>query len=101
VHNNDNDIELPDVEPAAFMALLNFLYSDDVIIGPESVMTTLYTAKKYAVPALENACVDFLKKHLAPDNAFMLLTQVRYITYNSIRVSRRGYSTNRNWRRCV
>ena len=39
-------------------------------------MTTLYTAKKYAVPALEKHCVDFLKRNLSPDNAFMLLTQV-------------------------
>ena len=46
-------------------------------IGPETVMTTLYTAKKYAVPALEAHCVEFLKKNLRADNAFMLLTQVR------------------------
>ena len=58
------------------MALLKFLYSDEVQIGPETVMTTLYTAKKYAVPALEKHCVDFLKRHLCADNAFMLLTQV-------------------------
>ncbi|XP_063738160.1 BTB/POZ domain-containing protein 1-like isoform X2 [Eleginops maclovinus] len=71
------EIELPDVEPAAFLALLRFLYSDEVHIGPETVMTTLYTAKKYAVPALESRCVDFLTKHLRADNAFMLLTQAR------------------------
>ncbi|CAH1796570.1 unnamed protein product, partial [Owenia fusiformis] len=71
------EIELPDVEPSAFLALLRFLYSDEVQIGPETVMTTLYTAKKYAVPALERACVDFLKRNLSPDNAFMLLTQAR------------------------
>ena len=40
-------------------------------------MTTLYTAKKYAVPALEKHCVDFLKRNLSADNAFMLLTQAR------------------------
>lgn len=40
-------------------------------------MTTLYTAKKYAVPALEKACVDFLKKNLTSENAFLLLTQAR------------------------
>lgn len=72
-----SEVELPDVEPAAFLALLRFLYSDEVQIGPESVMTTLYTAKKYAVPALESACVEFLKKNLSADNAFMLLTQAR------------------------
>ena len=53
-----------------------FLYSDEVQIGPETVMTTLYSAKKYAVPALEAHCVEFLKKNLRADNAFMLLTQV-------------------------
>jgi len=53
-----------------------FLYSDEIQIGPETVMTTLYTAKKYAVPALEGHCVEFLTKHLRADNAFMLLTQV-------------------------
>jgi hypothetical protein len=72
----DEEIPLPDVEPASFLALLKFLYSDEVQIGPETVMTTLYTAKKYAVPALEKHCVDFLKRHLCADNAFMLLTQV-------------------------
>lgn len=41
-------------------------------------MTTLYTAKKYAVPALEGHCVEFLTKHLRADNAFMLLTQVTF-----------------------
>ena len=51
-------------------------FHEQVQIGPETVMTTLYTAKKYAVPALEKHCVDFLKRNLSPDNAFMLLTQV-------------------------
>ncbi|VDN01994.1 unnamed protein product [Thelazia callipaeda] len=68
-------IKLPDVEPSAFLALLKFLYTDEVSIEPETVMTTLYTAKKYAVPGMELACVDFLKRNLGADNAFMLLTQ--------------------------
>lgn len=75
--SNDNVIEIPDVEPAAFLALLRFLYCDEVLIDPETVMTTLYAAKKYSVPALEKACVDFLKRNLSSDNAFMLLTQAR------------------------
>jgi len=73
----ETEIALPDIEPAAFLSLLKFLYTDEVHIGPETVMTTLYTAKKYAVPALENQCVDFLKQNLSSDNAFMLLTQAR------------------------
>ena len=50
----EDEITIPDVEPAAFLSLLKFLYSDEVQIGPETVMTTLYTAKKYAVPACES-----------------------------------------------
>ncbi len=76
LRTTEDEIALPDVEPTSFLALLRFLYSDEVQIGPETVMTTLYTAKKYAVPALEKHCVDFLKRNLSADNAFMLLTQV-------------------------
>jgi hypothetical protein len=53
----ESDIELPDIEPSAFLAMLSFLYSDDAEIGPETVMTTLYTAKKYSIPALEQRLV--------------------------------------------
>ncbi len=38
---HDDEVELPDVEPAAFLTLLRFLYSDEVQIGPETVMTTV------------------------------------------------------------
>lgn len=72
-----SEIEVPDVEPAAFLAVLLFLYTDEIQIDPETVMTTLYTAKKYAVSALEKHCVDFLKSNLTSDNAFLLLTQAR------------------------
>ncbi|XP_019742074.1 BTB/POZ domain-containing protein 1 [Hippocampus comes] len=71
------EIELPDTDPAAFLSLLRFLYSDDVHIGPGTVMSTLNIAKKYAVPALATHCVEFVSKHLKADNAFMFLTQAR------------------------
>ncbi|XP_012272469.1 BTB/POZ domain-containing protein 1 [Orussus abietinus] len=72
-----SEIEVPDVEPAAFLAVLVFLYTDEIQIDPETVMTTLYTAKKYAVSPLEKHCVDFLRNNLTSDNAFLLLTQAR------------------------
>jgi len=72
-----NEIEIPDIEPVSFLSLLRFLYTDEVSIGPDTVMSTLYAAKKYAVPTLEQRCVDFLKSNLGPDNAFTLLSQAR------------------------
>ena len=75
--NSTTEIELPDVEPAAFRSMLRFLYTDEVRLGPDMVMQCLYTAKKYAVVALEMACVDYLKQNLCSDNAFTLLSQAR------------------------
>ena len=72
-----HEVEIPDIEPASFLSLLKFLYTDEVSIGPDTVMSTLYAAKKYAVPTLEQKCVDFLKRNLGPDNAFTLLSQAR------------------------
>ncbi|KAH9419557.1 BTB/POZ domain-containing protein 1 [Dermatophagoides pteronyssinus] len=77
IKDGSHEIELPDIEPEAFKALLRFLYLDEVDIDPETVMTTLYAAKKYEVLALEVECVNFLKANLNPENAFMLLTQAR------------------------
>ncbi len=75
MHSNDSIIEIPDVEPESFKHMLRYLYTDELHVGPDSVMSTLYVAKKYAVNTLEHSCVNFLKLNLRPDNAFMLLEQ--------------------------
>ncbi|KAL7295805.1 hypothetical protein TKK_0010855 [Trichogramma kaykai] len=74
---SSNEIEVPDVEPETFLAVLLFLYTDEISINPDTVMTTLYTAKKYAVSSLEKHCVDYLRSNLTTDNAFLLLAQAR------------------------
>lgn len=71
----NNEIEIPDVELEPFLKMLKYLYTDELCVEPDSVMTTLYVAKKYAVNALEKECVEFLKKNLRTENAFMLLQQ--------------------------
>jgi BTB/POZ domain-containing protein 1/2 len=70
-----NEIEIPDVELEPFLKMLKYLYTDELCVEPDSVMSTLYVAKKYAVECLEKECVDFLKKNLRTENAFMLLQQ--------------------------
>ena len=50
-------IDVPDVDPDAFMSLLKYLYCDEIDLTPDNVLATLYAAKKYLVPALANACV--------------------------------------------
>ncbi|XP_011500374.1 PREDICTED: BTB/POZ domain-containing protein 1 [Ceratosolen solmsi marchali] len=74
---SSNEIEVPDVESETFLAMLLFLYTDEISINPDTVMATLYTAKKYAVSSLEKHCVDYLKSNLTTDNACLLLAQAR------------------------
>lgn len=70
-------IEITDIEPDAFLNLMKFFYTDQVTLCPETVMATLYAAKKYAACVLEFACVDYLEKNLNGENACMLLAQAR------------------------
>lgn len=70
-------VEIPDVEPVAFAALLKFIYTDEIVVESDSVMSILYAAKKYAIPALEHECVEFLKDNIHSENVFMLLSQAR------------------------
>ena len=46
------EIVVPDVDPDAFLALLNYLYCDEIRLEPDNVLATLYAAKKYIVPHL-------------------------------------------------
>ncbi|XP_057374297.1 BTB/POZ domain-containing protein 6-B-like isoform X1 [Daphnia carinata] len=70
-------IEVPDVEPAAFLTLLKYLYCDEITLEADTVLSTLYVAKKYIVPHLCRACVLFLETSLTARNACLLLSQSR------------------------
>ncbi|CAJ0929686.1 unnamed protein product [Ranitomeya imitator] len=72
-----SEIHIPDVEPAAFLILLKYLYSDEIDLEADTVLATLYAAKKYIVPALAKACVNFLETSLEAKNACVLLSQSR------------------------
>ncbi|ELU04237.1 hypothetical protein CAPTEDRAFT_219878 [Capitella teleta] len=74
---NAKDVEIPEVEPVAFLNLLKYLYCDVVEPEPDSVLATLYVAKKYMVPHLARQCVQFLETSLTCKNACVLLSQSR------------------------
>ncbi|KAJ3607177.1 hypothetical protein NHX12_026690 [Muraenolepis orangiensis] len=71
------EIHIPDVEPAAFLIMLKYMYSDEIELEADTVLATLYAAKKYIVPALAKACVTFLETSLEAKNACVLLSQSR------------------------
>ncbi|XP_070579032.1 BTB/POZ domain-containing protein 3-like [Ptychodera flava] len=74
---NRSEIEIPDVEPQAFVTLLKYLYCDEIDLTADSVLSTLYASKKYIVPHLARACVCFLETSLSARNACIFLSQSR------------------------
>uniref|UniRef100_A0AAR2IKP9 BACK domain-containing protein n=1 Tax=Pygocentrus nattereri TaxID=42514 RepID=A0AAR2IKP9_PYGNA len=54
-----------------------YLYSDEIELEADTVLATLYAAKKYLVSPLARACVHFLETGLEARNACVLLWQSR------------------------
>ena len=44
--SSTDTIDVPDVDPDAFMSLLKYLYCDEIDLNPDNVLATLYAAKK-------------------------------------------------------
>ncbi|XP_055346609.1 BTB/POZ domain-containing protein 2-like isoform X2 [Paramacrobiotus metropolitanus] len=73
-----SDLRIPDIEPDSFRNLLRYLYTDDVTgINEDTVLSTLHAAKKYDVPQLKNACLQFMKQNIRCDNVFAVLEQAQ------------------------
>ena len=53
------------------------MYCDEIRLEPDTVLATLYAAKKYLVPHLAQQCVKFLEVSLTARNACLLLSQSR------------------------
>ncbi|KAJ8331998.1 hypothetical protein SKAU_G00430220 [Synaphobranchus kaupii] len=47
-----DEIRIPDVEPPSFLAMLRYIYCDEIDLCADTVLATLYAAKKYIVPHL-------------------------------------------------
>lgn len=54
-----------------------YLYCDEIHLEADNVLATLYAAKKYIVPHLARACVNYLETSLTAKNACLLLSQSR------------------------
>ncbi|TRY65429.1 hypothetical protein DNTS_021899 [Danionella cerebrum] len=54
---------------------LMYIYCDEIDLSADTVLATLYAAKKYIVPHLARACVNFLETSLSAKNACILLSQ--------------------------
>lgn len=57
--------------------IFRYLYCDEIQLEADTVLATLYVAKKYIVPHLARACVNYLETSLTAKNACLLLSQSR------------------------
>ena len=55
-----------------------------MVLEPDTVLATLYASKKYIVPSLAQACVDYLETSLSYKNACILLSQSRLFEENDL-----------------
>ena len=72
--------------------IFRYLYCDIVVLEPDTVLATLYASKKYIVPSLAQACVDYLETSLSHKNACILLSQSRLFEEDDL--------TQRCWEVC-
>ncbi|KAG0718530.1 BTB/POZ domain-containing protein 6 [Chionoecetes opilio] len=66
---SEKPIEILDVQPEAFMALLQYIYSDEINLKSfDQVCEICYAAKKYMIPSLVEQCTQFIWGDLYPGN---------------------------------
>ena len=65
-----------------------YLYCDEIDLEADTVLASLYTAKKYIVPHLAREYVRFLETSLNADNVCVLLSQSRLFELSMHRLKR-------------
>ncbi|KAK7496097.1 hypothetical protein BaRGS_00012798 [Batillaria attramentaria] len=81
----DGDVEVPDVEPAAFTQLLSYIYTGTAQLDAHNVLPILYTAKKYAISGLSRACLAFVESCLDVENACTVMEQAHVFSEQDFR----------------
>jgi len=69
----ENRIEIDDIAPDVFEALLRFIYTDRVDLTQLDVQELLVAANKYMLPLLKLECQKFLTERLTAENCVEML----------------------------
>ncbi|KAK7026706.1 hypothetical protein SK128_019313 [Halocaridina rubra] len=65
----EKPVEILDVQPEAFKALLQYIYSDEINLSSfDQVCEICYAAKKYMIPAVVEQCTQYIWSDLHPGN---------------------------------
>jgi len=70
-----DEVEIEDIEPAAFVEVLRYIYYEESNISGENVMVIMYASKKYMLPGLTSVCTKYLDQSVDLTNACLILNQ--------------------------
>lgn len=70
LQENPNSIEVVDIQPEAFAALLKYIYTDEIQIQSfDQACELCYVANKYMMPILVQHCISYIWKDINYTNA--------------------------------
>ena len=67
-NNNESKILLPDVEPSAAEALLNFVYTSNLDLTPDKVLDVVSAAEKLGINEILNSCQEYIQQSVLTDS---------------------------------
>ncbi|CAC5397087.1 BTBD3_6 [Mytilus coruscus] len=73
LREHSNMIEIPDVDPASFRKLLEYMYYDRTRLDEQDAYGLLYVARKYLVTDLVRRCLQRLKTKMSVENVCIIL----------------------------
>ncbi len=70
-----NKCKIEDISPTTFFSMLQFIYTDEVVISEKNFAEIMYAAHKYSLVKLEKMCCDYVNEKLNTDNCCSYLQQ--------------------------
>ncbi|XP_040572175.1 BTB/POZ domain-containing protein 3 [Lepeophtheirus salmonis] len=74
---NDVEIKVPDVRPSTFKCMLEWIYTEEIDLNVDNVLSILYCAYKYDLSELNNKCIHFLSNNVKPKNLCQLMVDAK------------------------
>ncbi|XP_040582116.1 BTB/POZ domain-containing protein 6-B-like [Lepeophtheirus salmonis] len=71
-------LEVPDVKPDTFEALLAHIYLDKISLNEGIVFELLHCSQKYMLPFLTKECIIYLSSIVKSQNAIILMSETRF-----------------------
>ncbi|CAG2218772.1 BTBD3_6 [Mytilus edulis] len=63
------DVDIADITPEYFSMMLQYIYTDKIVIDAKNIKGLLYGSEKYMLPTLKDKCNEFLTSSLNKDHA--------------------------------